>query len=57
MSSLQERIPDSTSAYAADGYWQSRYEANPADRTDEWLLDWKELRPLLEQLCPRGASV
>ena len=57
MNALQTRIPESTAAYAADGYWQSRYEANPAGRIDEWLLDWKELQPLLEELCPRGASV
>ena len=29
----RRRIPESTAAYAAEGYWQGRYEATPDDLT------------------------
>ena len=50
--------------YGDDGYWVSRHarrrsagSAATSDETDEWLLEWAQLQPLLAEALPNNASV
>lgn len=45
--------------YGAASYWRARYAAGSKDdsHTDEWLLAWQQLQPLLEDEIERSARV
>lgn len=53
--------PSNHRAYGEDAYWIDRYERTASDEddvTDEWLLGWAHLQPLLQKYLPtRGAMV
>jgi SAM-dependent methyltransferase len=40
---------ESTPAYGTDEYWQTRYcaDGHDEDQTNEWLLSWEQLSPLI----------
>lgn len=58
---------DARRDYGTDEYWIDRYEARArrasclvddvVDETDEWLLDWQQLRPLLAPQLAADAKV
>ena len=47
--------------YGSDAYWIGRHQQRARtagdDLTDEWLLTWTQLQPLLAPLLPRSAAV
>jgi SAM-dependent methyltransferase len=43
--------------YATQWYWEERYQAGGLpNRTDEWLLPWRDLKPLLRSV-KRDAAI
>ena len=46
--------------YGEDAYWIQRHDrarASAEDETDDWLLSWAVLQPLLERYVARSAAV
>ena len=44
-------------AYGSDRYWAERYIKPTEDATDEWLLGWAQLQPLLSSSIAANAAV